>query len=102
MNIAELLNTIHDFDEQNYEIAKLIFENEEGRKPNMNDPTEMNVVATLEVGIRNARNYLSSHNQSNTLILKQNEVLSCQLCGIIFFSIEELKDHLRYNCSELK
>jgi hypothetical protein len=57
MNREKLHKPNDNFDESNYEFAKWVFEKEEGRKPNMNDTTEMNLVATLEVGIRYARNY---------------------------------------------
>jgi hypothetical protein len=58
LNISDVISSFDDFDEQNYEIAKWIFEQEEGRKPNMNDTQDMNVVAMLEVGVRYTRNYL--------------------------------------------
>lgn len=43
-----------DFDVQNFEMAKQVFEKEEGRKPNMNS-NDMNVVAILETGIKHVR-----------------------------------------------
>lgn len=47
----------NDFDKENYEFAKWVFEKEEGRKPNMNDTKDMNAVSLLEVGIKYSRNY---------------------------------------------
>jgi hypothetical protein len=58
LNIPAVISSFDDFDEQNYEIAKIIFIKEEGREPNMNDTKDMNLVAALEVGVRYTRNYL--------------------------------------------
>ncbi len=58
LNISDVISSFNDFDEQNYEIAKWIFEQEEGRKANMNDTKDMNAIAMLEVGVRYTRNYL--------------------------------------------
>ena len=58
LNISDVISSFEDFDEQNYEIAKIIFQKEEGREPNMNDVNDMNLVAVLEVGVRYTRNYL--------------------------------------------
>ncbi len=58
LNISDVISSFEDFDEQNYEIAKIIFQKEEGREPNMNDVKDMNLVAALEVGVRYTRNYL--------------------------------------------
>lgn len=58
LGISGVISSLNDFDEQNYEFAKWIFEQEEGREPNMNDTKDMNAVAMLEVGVRYTRNYL--------------------------------------------
>jgi hypothetical protein len=58
-NISIIITNFEDFDEQNYEIAKLIFHTEEGREPNMNNVNDMNLVSALEVGVRHIRNYLT-------------------------------------------
>ncbi len=58
LNISSDIRGFEDFDEQNYEFAKWVFEKEEGRKPNMNDTKEMVLVAALEVGIRYTRNHI--------------------------------------------
>ena len=58
LNIPDVIGRFDDFDEQNYEIAKIIFLKEEGREPNMNITKEMNLVAAIEVGVRYARTYL--------------------------------------------
>ncbi len=58
LHISDVISSFDDFDEQNYEIAKIIFFKEEGREPNMNDTKDMNLVAALEVGVRYTRNYL--------------------------------------------
>lgn len=58
LNISDVIGGFDDFDEQNYEIAKIIFLKEEGREPNMNITKEMNLVAAIEVGVRYARTYL--------------------------------------------
>ena len=58
LNISDVIGRFDDFDEQNYEIAKIIFLKEEGREPNMNITKEMNLVAAIEVGVRYARTYL--------------------------------------------
>ena len=54
--LAEIISNYDDFDRQNYEFAKWIFLQEEGRKPNMNTDKDMNAVAILEVGVRYTRN----------------------------------------------
>lgn len=59
-NLNEIIYNFGDFDEQNYEFAKWIFEKEEGRKPNMNDAKDMNAVATIEVGVRYTRTQLKN------------------------------------------
>ena len=51
------LEAMETTDEKNYEFAKLIFETEEGRPPDMNAASDMNIVAILEAGIRYARLY---------------------------------------------
>jgi hypothetical protein len=58
LGISGVISSLNDFDEQNYEFAKWIFEKEEGREPNMNNTKDMNAVAMLEVGVRYTRNYL--------------------------------------------
>jgi len=55
--LKEIINTYDDFDEQNYEFAKWIFTQEEGREADMDTVKDMNCVAMLEVGVRYARNY---------------------------------------------
>ena len=55
--LKEIINTYDDFDEQNYEFAKWIFQQEENREPDMDTTKDMNCVAMLEVGVRYARNY---------------------------------------------
>ena len=57
-SISDVISSFEDFDEQNYEFAKIIFQKEEGREPNMNDTKDMNLVAALEVGVRYTRIYL--------------------------------------------
>jgi hypothetical protein len=42
-------------DEDNYNYALTVFEKEEGRKPNMNNEKDMNIIAVLETGIRYGR-----------------------------------------------
>lgn len=54
-NISDI-NT-DDLDEKDFYFAKWIFEQEEGRAPNMNNMKDMNAVAMIEVGVRYARNY---------------------------------------------
>lgn len=58
LNISDVISSLPDRDEQNYEFAKWIFAQEEGREANMNNVKDMNVVAMLEVGVRYTRNYL--------------------------------------------
>lgn len=53
--LDDIIIEFDDFDEQNFEFAKVIFEIEEGRQPNMNIVEEMNLVATIEIGIRHTR-----------------------------------------------
>lgn len=53
--MKQIIEQYEDFDVQNYEFAKVVFEKEEGRKPNMNNTQDMNLVATLEVGIKYTR-----------------------------------------------
>lgn len=53
-----LTNNSDDFDSQNYEYAKWIFEKEESRPPNMNNIQDMRMVSSIEVGIRYTRKQL--------------------------------------------
>jgi hypothetical protein len=55
--LTQIINKHDDFDRQNYEFAKWIFQKEEGREPNMNNDKDMNAVAIIEVGVRYTRNY---------------------------------------------
>lgn len=58
LNISDVISSFSDTDEQNYEFAKWIFKQEEGREADMNNNKDMNAVAILEVGVRYTRNYL--------------------------------------------
>ena len=58
LNISDVISSFSDRDEQNFEFAKWIFKQEEGREADMNNNKDMNAVAMLEVGVRYTRNYL--------------------------------------------
>jgi hypothetical protein len=64
MNLTDLDNISDDFDQQNFEYAMYVFEQEESRKPDMNDVKDMNAVAILEVGIRYTRNNLTNETRT--------------------------------------
>jgi len=57
LNISDVISSFSDRDEQNFEFAKWIFKQEEGREADMNNNKDMNAVAMLEVGVRYTRNY---------------------------------------------
>lgn len=55
--LTEIINKYEDFEKQSWEFAKWVFEQEEGREPNINNDRDLNAVSLLQVGINWARKY---------------------------------------------